>query len=385
MDKIVAVKPGDLITADLFDQLLAAIVDLDTRLTKLEQLGVSTGVAILDATPSVVSVKSTLTVTGINFSTPTKLNIVTLGSQTITVFKDLGTDKQFAFEVPDLSNLDPAGSSVPLVVTNAQGSEASRLVTVKPFVVPPAGLIEVGQAVPVAPGMVASPESLQVTFPLRVQVTLDADYSATLQSSNSAFVPTFVAVAASQDVISPDGRSISFLVKANPNPGTQKSLLVQIAVAANLANGALADIVLLAQCSVAGNAVQAGQQRLSLAVGSPLPAPETRAVLSLQSPTTTNGSVSFKRGTARIIIFNLLSTVNGSTTATLAMTDPTGWTAGMPINNVPVATGPGNWPLQTSWTAGTDAKDTTLVVTMTNTTVNPPLTLTYSQPVLATN
>jgi hypothetical protein len=95
------VNPGDLITADLFNQILRDISDLSVRVAQLE--GSTGGPAILSRLPAGdVRVHDRLTLLGTGFDPDRTLNTVRMGSVSITSFFEDSSDTQLAFQVPDL-------------------------------------------------------------------------------------------------------------------------------------------------------------------------------------------------------------------------------------------------------------------------------------------
>jgi hypothetical protein len=94
------VAPGDLITADLMNQMLADLDDLQTRVAILE--GSSGGVVILGRDPAGdVTVLGKLTLLGSGFDADPAKNTVLLGSIPVTSFFPESNATRLAFQVPD--------------------------------------------------------------------------------------------------------------------------------------------------------------------------------------------------------------------------------------------------------------------------------------------
>jgi len=120
------VAPGDLITAELFNQVLSDINDLSIRLSALEG---AAGAPIIDLlNPSkTVAVNTILKVTGRNFNSEPRFNVVKIGSVEITQFRADSTPTELIFMVPDMFVGLPA--DLPVRVRN--GERISNAVAIK--------------------------------------------------------------------------------------------------------------------------------------------------------------------------------------------------------------------------------------------------------------
>lgn len=122
------VAPGDLITAELFNQVLSDINDLSIRLAALE--GASGG-PILDSLdpPTTVAVNGVLIVTGRNFNPDRRFNIVKMGDIEISQFRADSSPTHLIFPVPDLFTGLP--DSLPVrVITGGRMSNAMPITVV---------------------------------------------------------------------------------------------------------------------------------------------------------------------------------------------------------------------------------------------------------------
>ena len=381
MYKIDNVNPGDLIKASFIDGLIQAIVDLDSRLSRLE------GSSALSVTPNPVMVGQTLTVVGANFSVPSEMNNVTLGGTLIVGFKDLGSPSQLAFTVPSIGNLDAGGTSLALIVTNEQGLQRSALVTVKPLVQTPSGLIANTPPIPSTTGTLTSPTTLTYAFTATAIASLGASYTASVTTTNPSFHAQFIDSNGSSL-----GPSTTLQLAANPNgdaTGGSTPLKVQVTVDKALANGVTTDVTLSISCTTPGNTVQAlnGFVATGLTVGKAVPTPPTGVTINLVAPLTTSGSIPFALpadGTpvTKTMVFSVAQTIAGPTTGSVTMQPSTGWTPTGATENIPVGNGAGTNQIVTGWTAGPTAVDASLVVAVVGD--SPALTFTYSQPVTVT-
>jgi hypothetical protein len=127
------VQPGDLITADLMNQLMSAVTSLELRVAALE-----TGVGASVQSPILigrdpqgdVEVGSKLTLIGANFLQPADQNTVVLGNAAIKQFLVGSDDAHLILQVPDLFPNLP--QTLPVIVTNRNGSSAQLAVRVLP-------------------------------------------------------------------------------------------------------------------------------------------------------------------------------------------------------------------------------------------------------------
>jgi hypothetical protein len=124
------VAPGDLITAELFNQILSDLNDLSIRLSVLEGAAGAPIVDLLDP-PKAVAVNTILKVTGRNFNPEPRFNVVSIGNIEITQFRDDSTPTDLIFMVPDMF----VGLPSDLAVRVRNGDRISNAVAIK--VTPP--------------------------------------------------------------------------------------------------------------------------------------------------------------------------------------------------------------------------------------------------------
>lgn len=118
------VRAGDLITAELMNQILADVANLQARLMLLE-----TGIPA-EGRPQIVLVNpnngvmigAQLQVSGFNLA-PDQLTLVRMGGRAVTVFSSASHSKLLAFTVPPILGIPAEGAEVNLEITNAFGSD----------------------------------------------------------------------------------------------------------------------------------------------------------------------------------------------------------------------------------------------------------------------
>ncbi len=115
------VQPGDLITSELMNTILARLEDLHQRLSNLEA-GTGEGVTITGFDPPVEArVNDTLTIIGTNFVVPFTRNIVTIGGVEVPDFLPGTGETRLRFTIPPVPNLPDAGREVLVNVQNSRG------------------------------------------------------------------------------------------------------------------------------------------------------------------------------------------------------------------------------------------------------------------------
>lgn len=119
------VAAGDVITAEMMNQMLADIANLQTRVTVLES-----GYPDVDA-PQIVLVNPSngvrlgdpLEVSGFNLD-PEQLTSVRMGNRSVNVFGSASHDKLLVFNVPPILGIPEEGADVNLEITNDFGSDS---------------------------------------------------------------------------------------------------------------------------------------------------------------------------------------------------------------------------------------------------------------------
>lgn len=169
------VRPGDLITVDLMNQILNDLADLNLRVAKLEG-GVSTGQApIIDQiVPAVQRVGGTLTVIGRNFNTPPEKNTVEIAGFPIERFQS-SPDGELIFGVP---LIDITGEKLDTKVSvQTERGFTSKAITLLPKLIIPEGFVSftedtANRNFPI----IASPGTYDIGFIVNSQTDVDESY-----------------------------------------------------------------------------------------------------------------------------------------------------------------------------------------------------------------
>lgn len=119
------VKPGDVISSDLFRGLLLKLEELDSRVSSLESgdSNTSGAVRLLGFIPVVQQrVGQLLEIEGVNFVTPLSANNLTIDGQPVNVFEPGSTTVLLRVIIPSAVSVPEGGDNVPIRVSNANGS-----------------------------------------------------------------------------------------------------------------------------------------------------------------------------------------------------------------------------------------------------------------------
>lgn len=185
------VLPGDLITSDLLNQILADLTDLETRLARVEskQPSTDTAVRIDRILPSDdLTVGDEIAIEGRNFEFGLGATYVAFGKKSIFAFKPGSREGRVVVDVPDPGTLPKEGASMPLTVANRTSTD-SKNVTLRPAVAPLYGNVRV------------VPETIDPNPPKSAEDTFFA-YTITSAASQEATFSISVSLAASGEDLS---------------------------------------------------------------------------------------------------------------------------------------------------------------------------------------
>jgi len=237
------VNSGDLITANLMNQILNELNSLETRVTNLEsaQPG-SGGVPVVDPLPSTLfHIGDTLTVSGENFS-PLATTVVSINEAMVGASQFLGGsgDTKLVFQIPVVQNLDPGGTPVKLTVSNPNGVSAPAIFTLAPQQVAlPDGDLFVALSAVSPAGKITAGTAYSFSFTVRAITSEDETYTLTpfitAPSSENWPIPT-VSVSGQQvsqylipQGLAPNGSTITVsLALTVPAAGTTAAIRLAV-------------------------------------------------------------------------------------------------------------------------------------------------------------
>jgi hypothetical protein len=123
------VKPGDVITASQWNQVLAAIEDLYSQIGAVS----TTAVAITAfMPPGPVKVQDQVTILGRNFQYSIGAQSVFFGGVPINSFLLGSSDTQLVVNVPELTNLPAQGQAITVTVYNRTSSDSKQITVIPP-------------------------------------------------------------------------------------------------------------------------------------------------------------------------------------------------------------------------------------------------------------
>lgn len=286
------VQPGDLITADTWNNIISTLLALDARLTALESVTPGGGgqLAITSLSATTLNVGDPLTIFGVNFGQPSR-NAVTLSINGQTTLVPAGSydlasdDKHLRFPIPVVGGLG-SGGLVHMQVLNPNGQDA-RDITVNPSVPTlPTGNLAVTLADfknnNSASNQVDSPGSFLLTFNIKAFTTRQDNYNLLLTPS----VGTAVYVDDSQNPISP---------AVVPLPVTQSAghgvdVKVRLTLPTGIAVHTKGSVTLQATSQLNPTGVQQTSGPQPFSVGDPIPTMGTIGLATTGATGVTNGT-----------------------------------------------------------------------------------------------
>jgi len=184
------VKPGDLITAAFFNQVLS---DFDDRISKLEAASGLPGgkMLITGLSPATtLHMGDQLTVLGQNFGLPSQA-VVTIDSARVdgSSFLPGSGNNALIFQIPPVQGVPPEGKVVNLAVSNPTSATPPFPFTLFPFVLTiPTGQLFVNMTAPPAVGSITPNNSYIFVFTITSDTSLPDTYvlNATLDPASSA-------------------------------------------------------------------------------------------------------------------------------------------------------------------------------------------------------
>ncbi len=368
------VWPGDLITADMVNQILSDLEGLNMRVSKLEVAGPATTAVRIDGFNVIqpLHVNDSVEVDGFGFLVPAVLNNITMGGIPVSSLAMMSSATKLFFQVPAIP-LPPSGSPVTVTVTNANGSATSAPIHVLPAAAIAAGQTQLGYVMP--PIMPIGQPNITAGNPYTFVFNLKfvPAVNNTVSSATYNITPA----------ISGAGWSAKTL---DTNPITvdaNATRPVHIEVTAGTGVGVLS---LSALETSTGTKIAPGSVQLSITQNSPPPTPESRVRVTLNqvggSASIAGGTVQFARNQSGGVQFTVLIAEQGDYVVEPVMSASTGWVRdSLDISsfhvNVPPAGTSANQDINVFFTAGSSAANTDLLFTVTR--PSDGLTVTYSQ------
>lgn len=285
------VHPGDLITADIINQILRDIADLTGRVATLEAGSTNTNQLRLTRpiNGEQIRVGQDLTIEGSSLGFSNGSSVVTIGGVLATDFRSGSSDTRLVVRVPSMGDLDPNGSVRPLVVSNG-ASSAQRILVVRPAQDLTGAVDVIWGSLSPNPIVPGTTQSAILEFTVRSRANLNSSYliSPTISRvANSSVWQSALSVLDGSDQPLPESR-------VPVSAGGQATVRVRISPVPSVTTGTTFALSVLAQ---SGN-VSGTTGRIRLAVGPAIPMPDpnlSAAIDAVEFTPPTGGS--FIRGT----------------------------------------------------------------------------------------
>ena len=171
-----SVRPGDLITSNLVNEILSHVRDHDTRLIVLEGGSAGIGqVIISDVLPGdLVQVGQTIQILGSNFDVSAGAHRAYFDTQPVTEFLEGTANNLLKVKVPPIPGLPALGKTVTLSVSNLTSSATWQL-TVTPLPTNVTGVVDVASTSAPNPVPAGANADFGFTLTSRASVT-DAEF-----------------------------------------------------------------------------------------------------------------------------------------------------------------------------------------------------------------
>lgn len=337
------VRPGELITAELINQILAELESLEARVTKLES-GVGGSVATLAITEikpaGPYKVNQQIQVVGRNFGVSTGTMRASVGTVPVMDVDSTSKDELLILRIPLIAELPLAGRSVDLAVENGLLKD-SRTIVVQPFTTTQRGSVKV-EFKAVEPATITPGSAAVFRYTLKSLALFPASFLITATVSeiaNSSQWQNNIRILNSDQVEIPsreirlDGeQETTFFVRVNPVP-------------ANPAGATNVTFRLKAEATAENVTANADGPRL-FPIGSPTPVEDPSISLSsvtADPPSALQGTnIRLAPGAFVILTLNLNFTQTGQyDLAPPVLTGATNWSATIGgLNPIPVNTAP---------------------------------------------
>lgn len=232
------VSPGELITADLVNQMLGQLESLETRVTALEATGPDgDAVVITGLLPSgAVTMGSELTVVGRNLGAPGSVSVIVDGVA-INQFKPGSGNDRLTFNLPALQGVPAQGKIVTLTLSNTIGIATTSFIILPAQPTTPSGSLFVTLTQPPPGPQLLAGQSY--TFGYTLKAITDLEEVFTLTPIVAAGWPAFIVD--SNNIPSPVEITIP---KSDPPAGTSRIVRMRVTIPPGIATGTISPISL---------------------------------------------------------------------------------------------------------------------------------------------
>jgi hypothetical protein len=340
MSNFTPVKPGDLITAAYFNQVLGSF---DARISALESASPGGGqIVIQQLLPlGTFYVQNQMHVVGKNFGLPANL-VVTVGGQQVTSFAAGSGDTDLYFDIPSVQGLAQGGSLVSLVIDNSTSpAPASTSFTLFPQpLTSPSGNILVKMTGPPSVGTVTAGNSFVYVFTVTGFTSLTDTYAVSVALDAASLAAGWTAVP-----VDSTGTSPLPTVQIPQGQNTTTLVGVKVSIPGTAAALSVAQVTVALASSLKPGVSGSGGTSVTVNAAPPPPNAIGLTIFSTGAGTvSTDGStVSLPSGTSSVVIIFLASLPDGGTGVSYAVSkltfDSNLWTATLQgPSDIPVGT-----------------------------------------------
>jgi hypothetical protein len=282
------VKPGDVITSQLWNQVVDTVNALLLRVTDLESASIVQGgkLTIIDFNPKPAPMGSDLTVFGANFGLAGESIITVDGKQVILSKIKQATNSLLVFEVPPVQSVPagPTGKPVTMTISHSQNGFAATTITViQAIATVPQGTLTLNLSQPPAAATIDPGNSYVFGFAVTTISNMTETYSLTALLPEQ---PAWNAVIVNQsgDVIPPEVE----IPKGDPPDGASATVRVRVSIPPGTAAGTTGNLRLRA--AARRNSSFFGESSPTPIVVSQPPPTQDESTVTFD-PTSTGGSV----------------------------------------------------------------------------------------------
>jgi hypothetical protein len=321
------VKPGDLITAAYFNQVLGSF---DTRISNLEaSIGTSGAIVITGLSPSgPLHMGDTVTVLGQNFGLPSQV-IVSIGGVNVSgsSFLPGSGNNALVFQIPSIPDIPPLGQTVIMLVSNSTSAAPPYSFLLLPFALTiPTGQLAISMTGAPSVGSITGGNSYTFVFTITASTSLTDNYNlaVSLDSASQAAGWTVATVNPSGG-----GALNQVSIPVGQNTTTQVGVTVTIPSTAGVTSAQ----VTLTVTSVTNPTGLFGSGSTTVTVGSAPPPPNTIPLSNLAATANLSGatvsgtsSITLPHGTTSVVVAVTATPPNaGSYSYTEPTFDDAGW------------------------------------------------------------
>lgn len=314
-----SVRPGDVISSDLLNRIIALLNEHDALLTSTTP---GSGLVVTQLLPpGPYRVGETLQVLGQNFQFGIGAARVFLNATPVLGFSPTSTDSRLEFVIPSVPGVTEAGTNVDLVVLN-QTQSATRQIVLRPPLNPLQGIVTVEWQSVAPTTIVPGAEAIFV-----YRIVSGTNNTATWEITPSISVATNAAAwNAELSVRNSTGTELNPR-QVTLNPGQQVDVQIRIASVPAGTSGVTFGLTV----NVVSGAISGSSGIRQFTVGTPITPPDTTITLStipaLSSGALVGDTLTVPDGSSRILAVSADLSVAGNYTVTRSVLGAaTGWT-----------------------------------------------------------